>query len=504
MLLRAEQKTGSTTSPELRRQPPPRRDVGRRARARLAGSRRARAPHGHDHRPAQCRRAAGARRPSAQLVPARPRGPLGVPARALPGLHGGRHRARATPLARLARLSRGSLRTLRTAPHASRTSRIRSRAPARTRCMECRYTFAVYTYARKQRARKRAMKTKESRFQVHDELTAPERSVPVLKGALAGGGQLLQLRRRARGLAGGAARLRALPLRAAPRRARRWATQQRIALAVAEHQGSEYALATLQRTAREAGLGLDEIALAREFDSRDEREAVLLRYVQALLESDGPPPMHLHEEAREAGWSDEQILEAVAHVALAAFANLVTRAGDVPDGRLGRGSAAAPGRREAGGARIARTMGSAGSTSCGPERPRAAASARLLRHYHRGGRAGGQALDGRDPARADGRPAALLRGQAARARPLGPPALRADEGARGGGHRGAPRDRRDARARGVLAHREGRRRSSPPCARSRPGPAPGSELSRSLARAFRCRSASPTKEPDGRPAEDRR
>src|ERR687893_569502 len=34
------------------------------------------------------------------------------------------------------------------------------------------------------------MKTQESRFQVHDDLTAPERSLPVLKGALAGGGQL--------------------------------------------------------------------------------------------------------------------------------------------------------------------------------------------------------------------------------------------------------------------------------------------------------------------------
>ena len=107
-------------------------------------------------------------------------------------------------------------------------------------------------------------------------------------------------------------------------------TQQRIALAVAEHQGSEYALATLGRTAREAGLGIDEMALAREFDSRDERDAVLLRYVKALLESDGPPKLHLHEEAREAGWDDEQILEAVAHVALSSFANLVTRAGDVP------------------------------------------------------------------------------------------------------------------------------------------------------------------------------
>ena len=173
------------------------------------------------------------------------------------------------------------------------------------------------------------MKTKESRFQVHDELTAPERSLPVLKGALAGGGQLSNI---VGVLAGAPATLRAYArfrseLRHGTLPA---ATQQRIALAVAQHQGSEYALATLQRTAREAGLGIDEIALAREFDSHDESEATLLRYVKALLESGGPPPLHRHEEAREAGWEDEQILEAVAHVALNSFANLVTRAGDVP------------------------------------------------------------------------------------------------------------------------------------------------------------------------------
>ena len=173
------------------------------------------------------------------------------------------------------------------------------------------------------------MKTKESRFHVHDELTAPERSLPILKGAVSGGGQLSNF---LGVLAGAPAVLRAyarfrselrhgsLPLK----------TQQRIALAVAQHEGSEYWLSMLQRTAREAGLGLDEIALAREFDSRDQREATLLRYVRALLEAKGAPPMHLHEEAREAGWADEQILEAVSHVALASFSNLVTRAGDVP------------------------------------------------------------------------------------------------------------------------------------------------------------------------------
>jgi alkylhydroperoxidase family enzyme len=173
------------------------------------------------------------------------------------------------------------------------------------------------------------MKTKESRFQVHDELTAPERSVPVLKGALAGGGQLSNF---VGVLAGAPATLRAYARFRSELRhgSLPYGTQQRIALAVAEHQKSEYALGTLQRTAREAGLGLDEIALAREFDSHDEREATLLRFVKALLESEGPPPLHLHEEAREAGWSDEQILETVAHVALSSFGNLVTRAGDVP------------------------------------------------------------------------------------------------------------------------------------------------------------------------------
>ncbi len=80
------------------------------------------------------------------------------------------------------------------------------------------------------------MKTKESRFHIHDELTAPERSLPVLKGALAAGGQLSNL---IGAMAGSPAALRAyarfrselrhgaLPLK----------TQQRVALAVARAPG---------------------------------------------------------------------------------------------------------------------------------------------------------------------------------------------------------------------------------------------------------------------------
>lgn len=173
------------------------------------------------------------------------------------------------------------------------------------------------------------MKTSESRFQVHDELTASERSLPVLKGATAGGGQLSNF---VGVLAGSPAALRAYArFRSELRQGSLPAgTQVRIGLAVAEHGHSAYALQTLARQGRAAGLGLDEIALAREFASRDPREAALLRYVRGVLESDGPPPVHLHEEAREAGWTDEQILEVIAHVGLNSFANLVTRAGNVP------------------------------------------------------------------------------------------------------------------------------------------------------------------------------
>jgi alkylhydroperoxidase family enzyme len=179
-----------------------------------------------------------------------------------------------------------------------------------------------------------AMKTPMSRFQIHDELTAPEGSVPVLRGALATGGQLPNF---LGVLAGSPAALRGYARFRSELRhgALGRQTLERIAIAVAEHYRSEPGIALHARTARQAGLGLDEVTLARGFDSRDEREAALLRYLKALVEGQARPPMHLHEEAREAGWTDEQILEAVAVVALETFTAMVNVAGDVPvDGSM--------------------------------------------------------------------------------------------------------------------------------------------------------------------------
>jgi AhpD family alkylhydroperoxidase len=171
-------------------------------------------------------------------------------------------------------------------------------------------------------------KTPMSRFQIHDELTAPEASVPVLKGALATGGQLPNF---VGALAGSPAALRGYARFRSELRHGHLApaTLERIALAVAEHHGSAPGVAMHARTARVVGLGLDEVALAREFSSADPREEALLRYLRALV-VDGRPPAHLHEEAREAGWHDEEILEAIAVVALESLAAMVNVAGEVP------------------------------------------------------------------------------------------------------------------------------------------------------------------------------
>lgn len=174
------------------------------------------------------------------------------------------------------------------------------------------------------------MKTQMSRFQIHDELTAPEGSMPVLRGAITSAGQLPNF---LGVLAGAPAALRGYTrFRSELRRGRLDArTLERIALAVAAHHGSKPDLALHGRTARASGLGLDELARARDFDSGDARQAALLRYLHLLLtQPGGPPPMHLHEEAREAGWTDEQIIEAISYAGLESLTAMINVAGDVP------------------------------------------------------------------------------------------------------------------------------------------------------------------------------
>ena len=177
------------------------------------------------------------------------------------------------------------------------------------------------------------VKTDISRFDIHDELTAPEGSVKILKGIQTAGAEISKF---IGVLAGAPAALRGFArmrheLRegALPR-----ATRERIALAVAERRGDTYSVAQHARTGRAAGLGLDEVSRARSFTSGDAKEAALLAFLEALLSSDARPSAHLAEEAREAGWTDEEILEAVAHLALAEFQTLIANAAALPQDQI--------------------------------------------------------------------------------------------------------------------------------------------------------------------------
>jgi AhpD family alkylhydroperoxidase len=173
------------------------------------------------------------------------------------------------------------------------------------------------------------IKTDVSRFHIHDELTAPEGSVKILKGVQGATGEVSKF---IGVLAGAPAALRSyarmrheLRTGSLPQ-----ATRERIGLAVAERRGDPYSIAQHARTARAAGLGLDEITRGRKFESSDPKQASLLAFLEALLATDGRPAQHLGEEAREHGWTDEELLEAVAHLAMNEFQSLIANAAALP------------------------------------------------------------------------------------------------------------------------------------------------------------------------------
>src|SRR5207302_11341522 len=105
---------------------------------------------------------------------------------------------------------------------------------------------------------------------IHDDWAAPDGSMPVLRGALATGGQLPNF---LRVLAGSPAALRAYArFRSELRHGKlKLSTLERIALAVAEYYQSEPGIAMHSRTGRAAGLALDEVAAARQFTSNHPR-----------------------------------------------------------------------------------------------------------------------------------------------------------------------------------------------------------------------------------------
>ncbi|MDP9456993.1 MAG: hypothetical protein CYG60_20920 [Actinobacteria bacterium] len=73
--------------------------------------------------------------------------------------------------------------------------------------------------------------------------------------------------------------------------------------------------------AEQEGLIKDEIRQAQSFESDDPKRAAALRFARDVIESRGHPSDESFEEVREAGYTDEQIMEMIANVALTQFSN---------------------------------------------------------------------------------------------------------------------------------------------------------------------------------------
>ena len=108
------------------------------------------------------------------------------------------------------------------------------------------------------------------------------------------------------------------------------AMQESIALLVAEHNQCDYCVSA--HTFRGAKLGIpgDVLVAARRGEALDPRSAAALAFCHAVLGTRGDVPDPVFAAAREAGWSDGDLLEMVAQVALNIFSNYVNHVARPP------------------------------------------------------------------------------------------------------------------------------------------------------------------------------
>jgi uncharacterized peroxidase-related enzyme len=106
-------------------------------------------------------------------------------------------------------------------------------------------------------------------------------------------------------------------------------TRERIALALAQQNTCEYCLSAHTAIGRKAGLTGDEIAAARAGSSEDAKAAVAVKLARSLVEHKGDITTGELIEAREAGYSDADIVEIITHVGMNLLTNILGKASRV-------------------------------------------------------------------------------------------------------------------------------------------------------------------------------
>ena len=106
--------------------------------------------------------------------------------------------------------------------------------------------------------------------------------------------------------------------------------REQIALTVAGYNGCDYcASAHTYLGENLAGLDSDETAANLRGESADPKTRVALRFARKLLEKRGRTTLIDLEEVRDAGYSDEEIIEILTHVALNTLTNYFNEAFNV-------------------------------------------------------------------------------------------------------------------------------------------------------------------------------
>lgn len=105
---------------------------------------------------------------------------------------------------------------------------------------------------------------------------------------------------------------------------------EQIAVAVANRNACAYCLAAHTALGQKAGLSAEALAEAQQGRSDDPRTAVALRFALKLVDARGQVDDADLQALRAQGFTDEEIMEILAHVALNLFTNYVNVAFDVP------------------------------------------------------------------------------------------------------------------------------------------------------------------------------
>jgi uncharacterized peroxidase-related enzyme len=106
-------------------------------------------------------------------------------------------------------------------------------------------------------------------------------------------------------------------------------TRERIALALAQQNSCEYCLSAHSAIGKKAGLNGAEIEANRAGTSQDAKAAVAVKLARSLAEHNGDITTAELIEARNAGYSDSDIVEIITHVGMNIMTNIVGKASRV-------------------------------------------------------------------------------------------------------------------------------------------------------------------------------